>query len=135
MDKTVKSVKNSLKFKAQPKSGLISVKVGVKKYTVPVDARILSDSKYVFLSIPACSELFEVKDRELHAMPPNQDATEAYALLNPNKRQGRKRITPAAIPTDVAEVLKTIPAGYKVGYDADGTPRLVRTRQRSPRKS
>jgi len=131
MRKNVKSVKNSLKFKAQPKSGLLSVKVGVKKYTVPVDARILSDDRYIFLSFPACSELFEVRGKELGAMSPEADATDAYAALNPTRRRGRRRSAPPSLPNDVAEALKNIPMGYKIGYDNDGSPRLVRRRNRN----
>ena len=128
--KNVKSVKNSLKFKAQPKSGALSVRIGVKKYTVPVDARILSDGNYIFLSFPACSELFEIKSKELIAMAPDADATEAYATLNPGRKRGRKRGPALVLPQQLADALKAIPSGYKLGYDADGTPRLVRKRQR-----
>lgn len=131
MRKTVKNVKNSLKFKAQPKPGLISVKVGTKKYVVPVDARILSDDKYIFLSFPACSELFETHGKELRALPPEMDASDAYAALNPSKRRGRRKASPAPLPAEVAAALKSIPPGFKIGYDPDGTPRLVRRRNRS----
>ncbi len=130
MRKTVKSVKNSLKFKAHPRAGVISVRIGVKKFTVPVDARILSDSEYVFLSFPACSGVFEIDNKELRAMPPDADATQAYQVLNPAKRKGRKKSLPVELPPEVADALRTIPLGYKIGYEADGTPRLVRKRVR-----
>lgn len=55
MSKTVQSVKNSLKFKAQVKSGLLSVRVGVKKYVVPVGVRMIANGDYMFLSFPATS--------------------------------------------------------------------------------
>lgn len=128
--KSVQSVKNSLKFKAQPRAGVLSVKVGVKKYSVPVDARILSDTDYIFLSFPACSELFRIHDRELEAMKPEEDATEAYNALNPGRRRGRKRAPMPSLPNELAEALKGIPAGFKIGYDASGVPRLVRKRNR-----
>jgi hypothetical protein len=34
------------------------------------------------------------------------------------------------LPADIAAVLKKIPSGYKLGYDAKGAPRLVKTRKR-----
>ena len=130
MAKTVKSVKNSLKFKAQPKAGILSVRVGVKKYAVPVEARIISGSDYIFLSFPATSELYSVKNKSLTALGPAEDATDAYAALNPSKRRGRKRSAGAALPAALAEAMKGIPAGYKLGYGPDGAPRLVKKRKR-----
>src|SRR5687767_2441397 len=129
MAKTVKSVKNSLKFKAQPKPGILSVRVGVKKYAVPVEARIISSGNYIFLSFPASSELYQVQNKELSAMDANADAGEAYTALNPGKRRGRKRSAAASLPPELAEALKGIPPGYKLGYGADGTPRLVKKRK------
>jgi hypothetical protein len=131
MSKTVKSVKNSLKFKAQVKEGLLSVRVGVKKYTLPISARILSNGKYLFLSFPATSELFEVGGDGLVAMSPTADATEAYASLNPGRRRGgRKRGSNVEIPSGLAEALKAIPAGHKLVFDASGNPRIVKMRKR-----
>jgi hypothetical protein len=130
MKKNVRSVKNSLKFKAQPRSGALSVRIGVKKFTVPLDVRILTDGKYIFLSFPACSELFEIHNKELHAMPPDADATDAYAALNPVKKRGRKKSPAVSLPAELSDILKNLPTGYKIGYDADGAPRLVKKRNR-----
>lgn len=130
MSKTVQNVKNSLKFKAQVKQNLISVRVGVKKYSVPMEARMLSGGEFMFLSFPACSELFRVQDKQLSAMDSAEDATEAFEALNPAKRQSRRKPAPAELPTVVEAALKEIPMGYRLGYDASGRPRLVRTRKR-----
>jgi hypothetical protein len=130
MKRNVRNVKNSLKFKAQPRPGLISVKVGTRKYTVPGDARMLTDGTYIFLSFPACSELFEIKGKDLVAMNPETNATQAYALLNPSKKRSRRKSSTALVPDDVMEALKNIPNGYKIGYGPEGTPRLVRKRSR-----
>ena len=77
MARSVQNVKNSLKFKAQPKSGILSVKVGVKKFVVPVEARMLSGDGYMFLSFPAVSELFKVEGKTLTSMDSKADASEA----------------------------------------------------------
>ncbi|HEY3781047.1 MAG TPA: hypothetical protein VGL56_08200 [Fimbriimonadaceae bacterium] len=130
MKRNVRNVKNSLKFKAQPRPGLISVKIGTRKYTVPGDARMITNGKYIFLSFPACSELFEIKGKDLVGMEPETDATEAYALLNPSKKRTRRKAHSAPLPEEVAEALKNIPPGYKIGYGPEGTPRLVRKRSR-----
>jgi hypothetical protein len=131
MRKSVKNVKNSLKFKARPKSGAISVKVGAKKYTVPISARILSNENFIFLSFPACSALFEIHHRELKPLPPEADATEAYAQLNPFKKRNRVKVPQVSIPKELVDALRALPADYKVGYGTDGAPRLVRKRRRS----
>lgn len=131
MAKTVKSVKNSLKFKANVKEGILSVRVGVKKYALPIQARILSDGEYMFLSFTASSELYRIEGKKLSAMPNDADATAAYAALNPGRgrRRGRRRSMPS-LPPALAEALRNIPAGYRLGFDADGSPRLVKRRQR-----
>ncbi len=131
MKKTVQSVKNSLKFKAQEKEGVLSVKVGVKKYSVPVRARMLSSGEFLFLSFPASSELYRVANKELAPMDREEDATDAYNVLNPGKRRTRRRNSAVSMPDALAEALKGIPAGYKLGYNLDGSPKLVRTRKRS----
>jgi hypothetical protein len=131
MAKTVKSVKNSLKFKANVKDGILSVRVGVKKYALPVQARILSDGEFMFLSFTASSELYRIDGKKLTAMPNDEDATAAYTALNPgrSRRRGRRRNVPA-LPAALEEALRNIPAGYRLGFDATGTPRLVKRRQR-----
>lgn len=131
MSKTVKSVKNSLKFKANVKSGLLSVKVGVKRYVLPVQVRMLSNSSHIFLSFSASSELYKLKDKQLVAMKPEEDASDAYTSLNPGrKRTSRRRSSGAELPAALAEALKKVPAGYKLGYGADGEVKLVKKRVR-----
>jgi hypothetical protein len=130
LKKTVQNVKNSLKFKAQEKEGVLSIKVGVKKYSVPVKARMLSSSNYLFLSFPASSELYEIDSKQLTALDKDADATDAFDVLNPGKRRTRRRSSSVSMPTELAEALKNLPSGYKLGYGIDGTPKLVRTRKR-----
>ena len=91
MSKTVQSVKNSLKFKATPKVGILSVKIGVRKFSVPVEARMLSNGGFVFLSFPASSELYKVENGVLEKMPSEAEAADAYAALNPGRRRRRGR--------------------------------------------
>ncbi len=129
-ERTVQSVKNSLKFKAQPRSGVLSLKIGVKKYSVPIEARMISGGDYLFLSFPAVSELFRVENKELHALPASENATEAYGVLNPTRRRGRRRSKSVSMPPELEAALKAVPAGYKLGYGIDGVLKLVKTRKR-----
>ena len=131
MSRTVKNVKNSLKFKAQVKEGLLTVRIGVKKYPIPVEARILSGPEHLFLSFPASSELYEIKDKGLVAMAPTADASAAFASLNPGRSsRGRKGAPDTVLPKELSEALLKLPAGFKLGYDASGKPRLVKKRAR-----
>lgn len=133
MAKTVRSVKNSLKFKAQAKPGILSVRVGVKKYAVPIEARILSTGEFMFLSFPASSEVYKISGKQLAPLGAESDASEAYQALNPGKRKGRRRRAQVSLPTNLTEALKAIPAGYRLGYGADGEVKLIKTRKRSPK--
>ncbi len=131
MQKTVQNVKNSLKFKAGEREGILSVRVGVKKFTIPVKARMLSDSQYLFLSFTASSEMYKVEGKQLIALDKGDDATEAFEALNPGKRRGgRRKSGGSEMSSDLAEALKGIPAGFRLGYSADGTPKLVKMRTR-----
>jgi len=133
-DKTVQSVKNSLKFKAQPKSGILSVRVGVKKYQVPVEARMLSGEGFMFLSFPAVSELFRIEGKNLKAMNPSEDATAAFEKLNPSRKRSRRKASNVEMPSALAEALKGLPSGFKIGYGTDGSPKLVKARKRTSRR-
>jgi|CXWL01.1.fsa_nt_gi hypothetical protein len=131
MAKTVQSVKNSLKFKVQPKAGLLTVRVGVKKYVLPVSARMLCEGGYMFLSFSATSELFEIKDKKLVAMDSKSDAGNAATSLVATKRRGRKQSKRLDMPTELETALKAIPAGYKLTFDlATGKPRLAKMRKK-----
>jgi len=134
MSRSVKNVKNSLKFKAQVKEGLLTVRVGVKKYVVPVEARILSGPEHIFLSFPASSELYEIKDKQLLPMAPTTDASAAFASLNPGRRRRGRKTSETTMPKELADALSKIPSGFKLGYDLSGKPRLVKKRTRKSKK-
>jgi hypothetical protein len=134
MQKSVQNVKNSLKFKAAPKAGILSVKVGVKKFAIPVEARMLSNGNYLFLSFSASSELYTIDGKELKPMASEVDATEAFQALNPGKRRGRRRREQVQMPPELEQALRALPTGYKLGYSADGSPKLVRARTRKKSK-
>jgi len=135
MSKTVQNVKNSLKFKAQEKEGILSIKVGVRKYALPVKARILNNGDYLFLSFPASSELYKVDAHQLHPLAKDEEAGDAFNVLNPGRRTRRRRSGDLVLPPEIAEMLKALPAGTKLGYGPDGTPKLVRSRNRGPKGS
>lgn len=131
--KTVQNVKNSLKFKAAPRKSVLSVKVGTRKFALPVEARLISQGDYVFLSFGASSEIYKVENGKLGALSGDQDATPAHVALNSAvkaPRKGRAKKT-HEVPAELASALsKHVPKGFKLGFDASGQPRLVKLRTR-----
>lgn len=130
--KNVKSLKNSLKFKATPKTGVLTVRVGVKKYVLPVEARMISGEGYLFLSFGSSSEIYEVGPKSLTPMAADADGTAAATALTPKSRgRGRAKRSRKGVemPDNLAKALAQVPAGYKL-VPGDGGYRLVRTRTR-----
>lgn len=132
MNKSVQKVKNSLKFKAEERDGLLTIRHGVKKFVVPHKVRMLSDGKFMFLSFTASSELYKVEGKQLKAMDKNSEAGDAYDQLNPGRKgkRGRKARTSVALSPEMQAALASIPAGFRLGYGPDGSPKIVKTRVR-----
>lgn len=132
--KTVKNVKNSLKFKVAPKEGLLTVRLGVKKYTLPIEARLLAGGDYLFLSFPACSDIFQVEDgKTITAMDPNADGEKVSDALKPKRRgrRSRKGGSGVEMPEALAAALRAnVPTGHKLVIGLDGEYRLAKTRKR-----
>lgn len=88
----------------------------------------------MFLSFPASSELFKIDNKNLKPMGVNEDATQAFEKLNPSRRRGRRRASSVEMPSALVEALKGLPSGFKLGYNADGSPKLVKSRKRAGRR-
>lgn len=133
MSKNVQKVKNSLKFKADEREGLLTIRYGVKKFVVPHKVRMLSDGNYMFLSFVASSELYKVEGKALKAMAKTADADEAYEQLNPGRKgkRGRKGRSSVALSPELQAALALIPAGFRLGYGPDGSHKIVKTRVRT----
>ncbi len=131
--KTVQNVKNSLKFKINPKVGALTVRVGVKKFVLPLEARVMSGGDYLFLSFPSCSEIFEIRDgKKLEMMAGDADGGAVDEALTV-KKAGRANRKKGAVemPEALAAALRAVPAGHKLVLGADGSYRLTKTRNRS----
>lgn len=133
MEKNVQKVKNSLKFKADEREGLLTIRFGVKKLVVPHKVRMISDGKYMFLSFTASSELYKIEGKQMKAMAKTDDASEAYNNLNPTRKgkRGRKGRASVAMSPELEAALSSIPAGFRLGYGPDGSIKLVKTRVRT----
>lgn len=134
MAKSLEQTKSALKLRTTPRDGALTLRLGVRKYVLPFEVRLLQSEEFVFVHIPPSAEILQVVDGELKIVEDLATAEKAAGTF----RKTRKKASPGAgkaaknsdVPSDVMEALSKIPSGYKVGYDAEGKPKLIRTRKR-----
>jgi hypothetical protein len=128
---TVKSVKNSLKFKAQPRKGLITVKIGNKKVTMPIEARVLEADGFAFVSFPSAYELGIVTGTSFAPILNDETAASALSAIGASLQTPAKKAAATSIPEDVAKQAKAFIQSLKaqgLTLRADGT--VVKTRKK-----
>ena len=133
MSANIEKVKAGLKLRTNAKSNALSLKIGVKKFVLPYEVRLIQSDEYMFVHVPPAAEIFRITPDGLQQVDSADEAAMATASFS--RPRGRRRSTKAAaaeaeLPTHVAAALKSVPPGYRIGYDASGTPRLIRTRTR-----
>ena len=136
MAKTLQKVKSSLKLRTQEKSGALTLRLGVKKYVLPFEVRLLTSNDFVFVHVPPSAEIMKVVNGNLEVVTDVDTAEQAAKSF----RRSRKRTTAKAsksveMPVELASALNKVPAGYKLAYGADGQPRLVKTRRRRKKQA
>lgn len=137
MTKTVDKVKFGLKLKAQPKEGALTLRLGTKKHTLPFEVRVLNSEEYVFVHIPPSAAIFKITQDGLTEVEDVKDAEVAAASFRkPRRRSGGGGRSSRAVemPENLKSALDAIPSGYKLGYDKDGQPKLVKARKRRTSK-
>lgn len=131
MARPINKIKFGLKLRAEAREGVLTLRMGVKKYVLPFEARMLSSDDYVFVHIPPTAEIMRVDGRQLVVVTKADEAEEAAKTFRKKRRKSsRGDSEEAELPDNVKEALNKIPDGYRLGYDADGQPRLVKTRRR-----
>jgi len=131
LSNNVEKITKALKLKANPKSNVLTLKVGAKKYTLPFEVRMLNSETNVFVHIPPSAMLFKVDGKDIKAVETEADAKSAQASFRKSTRTSSRRSPKAAeIPAEVMAALSKIPAGHKLAFDASGNPRLVKARKR-----
>lgn len=129
--KSLDQVKSSLKLRTEPKSNALTLRIGVKKYVLPFEARIIQSDDTLFVHVPPAAEIFKISGGKLVVVDSAEAAAEAAKVLRrPRGPKRRKASKAVEMSPDLAKVLANVPAGYKIGYDANGKPRLVRMRKR-----
>lgn len=131
MAKTIDKTKSALKLRTQARDGALTLRLGVKKYVLPFEVRLLTSNEFVFVHIPPCAEIMKIASSGLEVVTDSATADEAAkSFRRGRKRSAGKNSSKVELPNDVAAALSKIPAGYKIGYSADGSVKLVRSRKR-----
>ncbi len=131
MPKSLDQLKSSLKLRAQSRHGALTLRLGVKKYSLPFEVRMLNSSEFIFVHIPPSAEIMKFTSEGLELVTDLKDGETAAKSFRKSKKRASTRASKLTeIPEDVASALSKVPAGYKIGYGADGSPKLVRTRKR-----
>lgn len=131
MPKNVDEITRALKLKAEPKANALTLRIGTKKYSLPFEVRTLNSEEFIFIHVPPAASIMKIENGSLTVVEKDADAVAAQASFRkPRKRKGGRGKTVAEIPAEVAELLKKIPAGFKIAYGADGAPKVVKARIR-----
>lgn len=134
MAKSLEQIKAALKLRAEGKSKQLTLRLGVKKYVLPFDVRLIQRDNHIFVHIPPSAEIFEIENDGLKMITDAGEAEAAAKVLRRSRKRkatgGSAKAAPVEVPAKLAAALAEIPAGYKLGLDRQGNPRLVKTRKR-----
>lgn len=135
MAKNIDKVKSGLKLRTAAKDGALSLKLGVRKVQLPFETRLIQSDEYIFIHVPPSAEIFKIDGKRLVMVTTDEEAEKAVnSFKKSRKRTRRPSAKSVDLPTELESALSKLPAGYKLGYDADGNPRVVKTRTRKSSK-
>ncbi len=132
MPKTIEKTKAALKLRTSATPKILTLKVKGKKHVLPIEARLIESDEYVFIHIPPTAEIFQIMPDGLKMVTTDEGADAAVAAFRKaRRRQSGPEGKGPIVPPELASILSKIPAGYKLGYGADGSPKLIKTRRRN----
>lgn len=132
MARGINATKQALKLKADEKENSLTLRLGVKKHLLPIVPKVLSSDEYVFVHVPSQAEILKVTENGLEIVTSDEEAAKAAASFKKGRgtRSSRKLASSIPVSGELAAALSKLPNGYKLAYGADGSPKLVRTRNR-----
>lgn len=131
MPKSIGEVTRALKLKAQPKENVLSLRIGTRKLNLPFEVRTIASSDYVFVHIPPAAGILRLTDEGLIPVATPEEAQEAQVSFRQSrKRSSGRAATSLELPPELQSALSKLPAGHKLVFGPDGSPRLVRARKR-----
>ncbi|MCH7903322.1 MAG: hypothetical protein IH944_02005 [Armatimonadetes bacterium] len=132
MARSLEKIKFGLKLRTTKKDNVLTLRMGTRKMVIPVEARLISSDEYVFLHIPPTAELMKISKSGLEVITKGPDAEVAVKTFR--RRRRARNVKPVQMPSALADALRKMPGGYKLGYGEDGKPRLVKRRKRRATK-
>ncbi|HXH60648.1 MAG TPA: hypothetical protein VNI20_04755 [Fimbriimonadaceae bacterium] len=131
MARSIEKIKFGLKLRTDRKENALTVKIGTKKYALPYEVRTITSDDYVFVHVPPAAEILKIGSKGLEPVTKSDEAEKAVQSFRKARRSRRRARRSKDLPEDVKNILKAkIPAGHKIGYDAEGNLKLVKTRKR-----
>lgn len=130
MPKSAQDLTRALKLKAEPRTEALTLRIGTKKHVLPFEVRLLSSNEYIFVHIPPSAAILKVTKNGLSLVEKSEEAATAAASFRTRKKRSSRSGAGVGLPEELASALKKIPQGYKLAYDGDGKPKLVRKRNR-----
>jgi hypothetical protein len=132
MARSLEKIKFGLKLRTTPRDGALTLRVGTKKYALPFEVRLIESEEYLFVHVPPAAEIMRLSGTNMEPVTKAEEAEKA--VLSFRKARKARRAKRVELPAEVKDALKRIPSGYKLGYDADGNMKLVKTRSRRSSK-
>ena len=133
MARSVEKIKFGLKLRTESKENVLTLRVGVKKYVLPFEARMIKSDDYIFVHVPPSAELMKVTRKGLEVVTRGDEAEKAVVSFRKSRKKTKRPRKPVTMNAELESALKKVPAGYRLGYGADGKPRLIKTRKRAKR--
>lgn len=130
MARSVDKIKFGLKLRTVKQQNSLTFRIGVKKYVLPFEARIVKSDDYLFLHVPPAAEIMKITKNGLQIVTKPSEAEEAVKSFRKSRKKIKRPRKQVKMPVEVQDALKKIPSGYKLGYDADGNLKLVKKRTR-----
>ncbi|MCG9894474.1 MAG: hypothetical protein MH204_03230 [Fimbriimonadaceae bacterium] len=130
MAKSLEKIIHNLKLRADGKPGILTIKLGSKKFSLPFEPRILQSDDYAFIHLVPSAAVFRVTEEGLVEIDSVEEASAASAKFR-KPRSGRPRKnSEVEVPEELKALIEKIPAGHRLVQEADGNVRLVKTRRR-----
>lgn len=123
-----------LKLKAVPQKDSLTFTYEGKQYALPFEVRTVASSDYVFVHVPPACAIMKFSGNKLVAQTSAADAEKANKSFKEARKMVRRKKRREQLPDDVASALKKIPSGFKLGYEEDGSVKLVKVRARKAKK-
>jgi hypothetical protein len=130
MAKSLDKIKASLKLRTESRDRALTLRLGVRKYVLPFETRLIQSDEYIFVHVPPSAEILKFEDNELTLVENVEEAEKAVKSFRKARRRSGAAAGSPDLPDELQEALRKVPEGFKLGYDEQGNPKLIKKRRR-----